>query len=283
MATYYWTGASGTDYHWATAGNWTPSGPPGNGDIAIFDNVSTNCTVGGGPASTALTELIFTSRYRGNFGASGAAITSVSATMLTVESSGAELWFGTGSISRAIIYPRSTGANAVNFVASDLGYIRCVSGQISIDASCTMGSMLILQPSPEGAFIGPEVIVASGVTWSANQKAQVCGGRLQLYDGPNGTTDDWVKVTGGELWIRGGTTDNVLVDGGICRHDAGTVTEAHLSDGFWDGTRSGESRTLTTLYQYGGESDFTNAAGYKPGTFIWLGGKTTLPQQSYTP
>ena len=41
----YWTGASSTS--WNTAGNWTPSGAPGTGDIAIFDgNTSVvNCAL----------------------------------------------------------------------------------------------------------------------------------------------------------------------------------------------------------------------------------------------
>jgi fibronectin-binding autotransporter adhesin len=35
-ASFTWTGASGSDLDWLTAGNWSPSGPPGTGDDAQF-------------------------------------------------------------------------------------------------------------------------------------------------------------------------------------------------------------------------------------------------------
>jgi hypothetical protein len=56
MSAFTWTGASGSDNHWSTSGNWCGStkvdhsgcnggGAPGNGDTAIFDNTCTsNCT-----------------------------------------------------------------------------------------------------------------------------------------------------------------------------------------------------------------------------------------------
>ena len=279
MATYRFTGA--TSGVLSVAGNWSPAGPPVNGDTAIFDNVSVDVTAG--LVATALAKLYATPRFTGKWGASGAPIEGVGVTNLIWEASSEEVWFGSAAIVRAKIAPRSVGANAVNFVGSSLGHMRCVTGQINIGATCTMGALLVLQPSPEGAFIGPEVIVTSGATWSTGQRAIVHGGRLQLYCGPTGAlTDDFVQVAGGEIWMRAGTIDNVYVSGGTFRHDAGTVTAATLTEGRWDATRGAEARTLTTLYQLGGESDFRNSAAEgKPGTFVYLGGETSLPEDSY--
>jgi hypothetical protein len=277
--TYWWTGA--VDTAWATAGNWTPSGPPISTDTAIFDNTSNSITTGAG--GIALAALILTPRFTGNYGASGVPIDGVAATLLVMESSGDEFWHGNSNITRSIIYPRSTGANAVNFSAG-LGNMRVVSGQVNIAATCTMGALTVLQPSPDGAFIGPEVVIAAGVTWGGGTKLIVHGGRAQLYSGPTGAiTDDLVEVCGGEVWVRGATIDNVFVNGGVLRHDDGTITLGVLSEGMWDSTQSADARTLTQLYQFGGVSDFRNSAGQgKPGTFIYLGGETSLPQESYS-
>ena len=38
-----WTGLSGTDLNWSTAGNWSPSGAPGTADTLTFNNTCTNC------------------------------------------------------------------------------------------------------------------------------------------------------------------------------------------------------------------------------------------------
>ena len=40
-APFEWTGATGTDDLWATAGNWNPSGPPGTADSVTFDDTDT--------------------------------------------------------------------------------------------------------------------------------------------------------------------------------------------------------------------------------------------------
>ncbi|MDE3068484.1 MAG: hypothetical protein KGJ60_13185 [Verrucomicrobiota bacterium] len=46
QTTNAWTGASGTDLNWSTPGNWTPAGPPGPNDDAIFlDQGATNDAV----------------------------------------------------------------------------------------------------------------------------------------------------------------------------------------------------------------------------------------------
>src|SRR5512143_2324648 len=38
-----WTGLSGVDLNWSTAGNWSPSGVPVAADALTFDNTCTNC------------------------------------------------------------------------------------------------------------------------------------------------------------------------------------------------------------------------------------------------
>ena len=44
-ANYNWSGSSGSDLFWLTPANWSPSGPPGTSDDAIFTDLgSTNGT-----------------------------------------------------------------------------------------------------------------------------------------------------------------------------------------------------------------------------------------------
>lgn len=52
MAVYAWTGAS--DATWTAGGNWSPSGPPGAGDVAIFDGRATRALTGNPAGSPQL-------------------------------------------------------------------------------------------------------------------------------------------------------------------------------------------------------------------------------------
>lgn len=61
-APYYWNGASGVDFSWATGANWTPAGPPLATDTALFgadatvgDNLTVNNTIGGSRTIASLT------------------------------------------------------------------------------------------------------------------------------------------------------------------------------------------------------------------------------------
>jgi hypothetical protein len=281
MAIKRFTGA--IDGNLNTAGNWSPSGKPTTNDDAIFDNVAVNVTVGFSPP-VALNNLHATSRFTGNWGASGSPIdgVAISGTMVW-EASSQEAWFGSASITRCKFNPRGTGANAAQFVGSGLGIMRFVSGRVNLDTTVSMGDLTVLEAANDPVMIGPEVIIASGVAWGANQRLIINTGRVQLYAGPNGTTDEFIEVGGGELWLRGGTIDHLFVNGGAVLHDAGTVTNAYLMNGIWDATGGADDRTLTNLYQCGGISDFRNCAGVgKPTTFDYLGGETTLPEESYT-
>jgi hypothetical protein len=58
----YWNPASGNS--WNTAGNWSPSGVPGSGDVAIFDGTTNNanCTL---DATVNVAGLALTNGYSG--------------------------------------------------------------------------------------------------------------------------------------------------------------------------------------------------------------------------
>lgn len=264
----------------SVAGNWD-NGVPVTGDTAIVDNATRSVT--SGLAAVALASLHVTSRYTGNWGASGSAIDGVGATMLVWESSGAEAWIGSASIVRGIIHPRSTQANAIQFVGTGLGQMRFVSGRITLDAACTLGSFMAMEAAGDPVFIGPDVTIPAGITWGNSERLIVNTGRALLSSGPNGINNGLIEVNGGEVHILDGTVDSLFVNGGICRHIGGTVSEAFLTNGIWDSSEGADDRTLTTFYQAGGESTFVSSAGVgKPGTFIYLGGKTNLPPESYT-
>lgn len=65
---HYWTGAVSSDP--TVAGNWDPSGPPGNGDDAVVapDAITGNNDIGGG--SLAVDSWLVASGYEGNIGTS---------------------------------------------------------------------------------------------------------------------------------------------------------------------------------------------------------------------
>jgi len=68
--TYTWTGASGTDLFWATAGNWTAGGPPGAADVALFDNTIVTNSAGAAAADNILatSRMIQDLSYTNNIG-----------------------------------------------------------------------------------------------------------------------------------------------------------------------------------------------------------------------
>lgn len=53
-APFVWTAASGTDLLWATPGNWSPSGPPGTVDTALFGNTALTNNAGAAAADNIL-------------------------------------------------------------------------------------------------------------------------------------------------------------------------------------------------------------------------------------
>jgi hypothetical protein len=199
-----------------------------------------------------------------------------------MESQG-EFHYGTGAITRAVLASRLESPNAVTLFDTSFGYLRIGSGSVSIEGSCSLptGAALV-QGDRDGPSL-PSVVIHSGATWGNGATFTVHDGRAILYSMPTSLDDESVRINGGELVIRGGTCDHLYVNGGVLRHLGGTIADGYLLAGFWDGTAGAEDRTLTTLYQFGGESDFRGSgdAG-KPGTFVYLGGDSSLPEESYS-
>lgn len=69
--TFLWTAGSGTDTNWSTAANWSPSGPPGPGDTAVFGSgaTSSSATTVNNALSTSMivSNLLYTNTTSGDW------------------------------------------------------------------------------------------------------------------------------------------------------------------------------------------------------------------------
>lgn len=241
MATYTWTGAS-TDAL-STAGNWSPSGPPGNGDTAYFpkDITTAPATSMNGLADT-LAALIVGSGVSYGIGSSGNEL-QVMVTKV-VHLGKAALWYDADANTAAanIILAPSAGGSS-NILLSGAGTsanIYCLSGAVSITGT---GAATVVAIGKMGS-LEPDVTIAStlGMVTDLAQYAGRCKSnnavtRLFLAGGTHEklTTQEAATVvqTGGVMWYD--STDTVTLYMGL----AGTA----------DFTRQGKAVTVTTMLQ----------------------------------
>lgn len=255
MAIKRWTDGS-ADGDWSTAGNWSPSGAPANGDDVYIESSSRDINAGLSQSAVALASLNISMGFTGTLGTSTAAL-EIGATSARLgyqnAGSGAQagsnrlhIDLGSTTASTVVIEgsassSEDSGLNPVRIKADNASTVIVVrGGQVSIadfPAETTTVSAI--------TFVG-----GSGNIGQPNNNTAVTlttltvvGGSARTFSMP--TT---ANVEGGTLVTEGGgaiTTVNVR-GGAFVSNSTGTITTLNADGGYTDLSQSSQARTITT-------------------------------------
>ncbi|HSZ58512.1 MAG TPA: hypothetical protein VK797_22790 [Tepidisphaeraceae bacterium] len=197
MAKKTWSGTIG-DFNFATSGNWSPSGVPGNGDDLIFDATAVSAIngsdqTGGGVVFNTLT-------IYGTFGSS---------------SPGTILFGSNGTpLKLNVTNGNQVGINLPAAAASSSTQVGCQ--RINLDLGTTSPIVNVFQANPRAIDTGKET-----VRIRANNAA--CD--INVLGGSGGigiATDNYTDTT---------TVGNVNVTGGVCNLGSGVTYSNVVNDG----------------------------------------------------
>lgn len=266
MAEYVWTGAA-DDGNWNTAGNWTPSGPPGSLDGVVFDTGTKSVTIA--PSSDLLyAHFKVLPDYMGSLGTSGAPIRG-GANLLRLEGQCEQIWLhGAGFGYAAAFVDAMASDNACHFAGDGVpagGIMTVVSGRVTLDATYAGAGLHVVAPSGRNPFV-PVLILSAGAELSGTAIG------LSIVDGVaslSGEIAGTAVVAGGEVHQSVGSSVAVLHQtGGACHFDAGTLTTGHLLGGLLDMSRGIGPRVCSAvaLHGTGPTLDLRNGIGFEPTT-----------------
>jgi hypothetical protein len=256
MATYEWLGT--TSAAWATAGNWSPSGPPAATDDVRLPANAAQGIDGSDQSGTALGDFIAEKGFayglgslttdlkidpnRFEFDAQGS-----TASYLDLHSAAINaLVKGTASA--------NTGYRGLYLQGSALAVVSIEAGSVGL-ASRLGESAAITTVRAVGA--GADVWVGAGVTLT---NLEVLAGSVRLRCAA--TT---VKVYGGELITEeeGAITTLTIEGGTVIANSTGTIGTANVNGGVLNCLQSGLARTISVLNLNPGGKLF-----YDPGVMV---------------
>jgi hypothetical protein len=246
MASYEWDGsASGV---WATAGNWTPSGPPADTDTAIFNQTSSAGTAvaGGDNSTTELAVLRVDSTYTQAFGDNLSPVI-IDTTLCEIHRPGNGTTAGTGS-------------GRINISVPDVVCTFRIYGTKSAGTD-TGKAPVRIKTGANANFLymtgaGRVAVALDSVGDTAQFTTISCQHTGATIDVGSGTTlTNWRQGSGtGNLY---NALTNLLQDAGVVSHyGTGTITTASVG-----GTANlNASGTITTLNVYrGGHADLSDS------------------------
>ena len=205
-----WSGASGTDTNWSTAGNWSGGGPPANTDSLFYNSGVTNLVSTNNDTGLSLTAITF-----GN-GAGAYVLNPVTAGSNAIALTGA-LTDNTANTSTETINFAINGTSTSSLVmSSDTGGPSGIGGAagpiLALNANDSFGSMAI---SNNSATVPDALLIGAGNTVTINGNAAIginSAGAADntLFNSYLGTANTANNGTGGTLTING----NLTVGGG---------------------------------------------------------------------
>lgn len=281
---YVWKGSSGGDW-FDNVNNWTPgypiAGPPGYGDLAIFNTGGAEAVAGAGTASEADIVLGTTLTILDSLSLDGA----VSGVGLMIDSGGKVIVANgatkpgvpsaPGDVSVDVI--GFTGAGALDVAAGggldDTGMV--LGDRSTGSGTLTVEGIAIVAPAaaPNGLLIVGNA--GSGVVTVQNGGAlsAVVGTTLGLQTGSSGT----VTLTGaGSTWLAGALTVGQAGTGSVTVRNGGVLTTTSASVIGFDDAGTGTHGTGSVTIEAGGILTALTALGIgSNGTFVVNDGSAT--------
>ncbi len=271
MTTRVWTGAADATT-FATAGNWSPSGAPSNGDTLIYRD--TNHTITGAATGLSSITLQVTPGFTGQLGSSTTYL-DLDCTLVEYASGGFQSFLtGTwtdlrltgGSSSNSFLDLKGSADTTITNITSSR-----LNGTLIINSSAAVTN-ITMTGSNNGV-----IDIKSGV--SGLTKITASSGHVKLAS--NCTT---VDVLGGQLTTSDSAAITTMeVDGGgtVEHNTSGTLTTLELYEGTFN-TRQNESTSYTvtnaTVYTSGRlfiDSPINNGVFTNP--VLFLGGQSRFP------
>ncbi len=264
MATKLWDGTdTGNVGDLSVAANWVPSGVPGNGDDAVFENSTQAVTAGFDQSAVTLATLNVKKTYTGLWGDAdnyvkwGATLVRIGEHYGPGSPAGSgRIKLDLGAAASTVLIAGSATSNDSNQAAIRLlcnhanTVVEVRKGGVSIAASAGETSTLskLVVSFDQNLNRDSDVVVGSGVTLTTGIQN---GGNLTLQCAATTLTCE-----GGNMATEGSgavTTLNVY-GGAVVSNSSGTITAANSSGGSLDFTKSAIARTVTALnVQAGGK------------------------------
>lgn len=266
MATRIWTGASSTA--WGTAGNWSPTTTPVNGDDVIFDQNATRSVAGSDQSAVALASLKITLP----FGDASTILFGDSGTPLKISiASGGLVEIGAPSNSPVA----ASGSGRINLDTASSNCIVNVYGSLGSTADSgkepvrlrmnhsssivnVMGGTvgIATDNDTDTATVGTinakggQVNLSSGVTVTnvtGNGGTVTTHGAVTTLENLSSNVTTYGTALVGTLTQVGGTTTCIhRVSGGV------SITTLNLRGGILDLSQNGQAITITSLSIRGG-------------------------------
>jgi hypothetical protein len=253
---YFWTGASSGVF--ATAGNWTPSGPPVSGDTVIFDGRATQALIGGDQSAVALAALY---HYESCQYAVG-----TSALPLKIVSSIVEIGLpspdgSTGSPGQVHLDLHTTATAVSVYKTANVGtggIEPCtVKGVHASNTFTVSGSSIvgIAKAAPGDVATFPTITVNGTSATKVRIGSGVTTTTVTQYDGDTVLGCAATTLTGlaGKLKTEGsGAITTVNVDCTATLNGSGTITNLYVEDGGTaDLSQNKAARTVTNAFVSG--------------------------------
>lgn len=245
--TYVWTGASSGAF--ATAGNWSPSGPPTTGDTAIFDFNATQSLVGSDQSAITLAALIVYQSFLFAIGTTATAL-KIGATSVQIGQNLDPAASPAGPT--RINLDLHTIASSVIVYNSGLALTDTGLENIRIKGNHTSNSFQLISSTVSvGLATNAVGDVANFPTIQAN------GGRLNIGSGCSCSS----MSLGGNIICNAFSGPGTLTLSGNARlntYGDYAITLATVSGGTWNAShRKSSGASITTLTRSGGTIDFS--------------------------
>lgn len=255
--TFVWIGT--TDTAFATAGNWSPSGPPTTGDTVIVDGRATKALAGSDQSAITLASLqTFEPQYA--IGSAGTRL-KIGATSVEIGLTPSDGSSGTPAEVHLDLHTAATTVVVGKTANTGTSGIE----PVTIKGVHTSNSFTVSGPAVVGIATAAPADVATFPTINIqNQSAKVRVG--------SGVTTTTVTKTTGDLVLRCAATTLTTLAGTTKTEGAGAITTANIADK----ATLNSSGTIASLYvESGGTAilDDSKAARTVTSTFVSGSGK----------
>jgi hypothetical protein len=242
MSTYTWIGGTGA---FQTGANWSPSGPPSNGDTAIFDQNGTLTLTGADHSSITLGNLIIYKSFTLGIGSITTAF-KVGATNVQIglNPDPSQSFSGPSQVNLDL------AGIAATVVIYDSGQSNATPGYENILLKGThTGNTFYMVSSTASVGIATKTGDLAYFTISAN------GGRLNIGSGctcPSMTLGNTIQCTS----YTGPTALTINGSARLTTYGDYTITTATINGGTWVAShRKTAGNSITTLNRNGGSVD----------------------------
>lgn len=258
MADYTWTGAVSSAY--ATAGNYTPAGPPADTDTLNFDPAYLVSMAGSSQAGIRLAELTTDSGYSMNIGSSGTPLI-IDAVLVKLNGSGTVYLksddAASGEYTGHVVVNSPNTVLAAHLDGEEIDNISVLGGCVELAA--TLGTVaiptLVRISRPSGEISGAKLIIheKSGATSDPMVTTLHVNGGMVESSGRIST----MYQTGGQHVQVTEEINTLFISGGQCIYNSettdGTLGTAYVdSGGVLDLSQTSRKKTITSLHLYPG-------------------------------